>query len=71
MMELFEMVNSEGAQIMVSNTVDGRIGITIDPDPLGVTFNWQTIRLTEDEAKAVRRALMTAISNNKLRKDEE
>ena len=67
----FAMINGECKEITVGVTADGRIGITIDPDPLGVSFNWQTIRLTEDEAKAVRRALMTAISNNKLRKDEE
>ena len=71
MMELFEMVNSEGAQIIVSNTVDSRICILIDEESQGTTFNWQKIFLTEDEAKAVRRALMTAISENKLRKDKE
>lgn len=67
----FTMINGECKEIMVGVTVDGYIGITIDPDPLGATFSWRTIRLTEDEAKAVRRALMTAISDNKLRKDEE
>lgn len=70
-MELFEMVNSEGSQIMVSTTVDSRVCILIDEDSQGTTFNWQKIFLTEDEAKAVRRALTTAIANNKLRKDEE
>ena len=71
MMTPFTMINDECKEIMVGVTTDGRIGITIDPDPFGATFSWQTIRLTEDEAKAVRRALMTAISNNKLRKDED
>ena len=71
MMELFEMVNSEGSQITVSTTVDSRVCILIDEESQGATFNWQKIFLTEDEAKAVRRALMTAISYNKLRKDEE
>lgn len=67
----FAMINLEGKEIMAGVTADGYISITIDPDPLGATFSWQTIRLTEDETKAVRRALMTAISDNKLRKDEE
>lgn len=67
----FAMINGECKEIIVDFSVDGYIAITIDPDPHGGTFNWQTIRLTEDEAKAVRRALMTAISNNKLRKGEE
>lgn len=71
MMTPFAMINGECKEIMVGVTVDGHIGITIDPDPLGATFSWQTIRLTEDEAKAVRRSLMTAISDNKLRKVEE
>lgn len=70
-MELFEMVNSEDAQIIVSNTVDSRICILIDEKSQGAAFNWQKIFLTEDEAKTVRRALMTAISDNKLRKGEE
>ena len=70
-MEFFGMVNSEGAQIIVSNTVDSRVCILIDEKSQGATFNWQKIFLTEDEAKAVRRALMTAISENELRKDEE
>ena len=70
-MELFEMVNSEDAQIIVSNTVDSHICILIDEKSQGAAFNWQKIFLTEDEAKTVRRALMTAISDNKLRKDEE
>ncbi|MDV4829846.1 hypothetical protein NNG48_07025 [Enterococcus faecium] len=65
-METFTLINSDKKGIVVDTTVDGRIGILIDPNPYGVLFNWQTIWLTEDEAKALRRALMTAISENKL-----
>ncbi|PQC93483.1 hypothetical protein CUN38_04905 [Enterococcus faecium] len=64
-MEPFTLINDYGKEIMVGVTVDGKISVVIDPEPLGVSFNWQTIHLTEDEAKAVRRALMTAIAESK------
>lgn len=70
MMEDFRLTSKEGAEILVDATVDGRVCVMIDPDPFGNTFNWQRIWLTEDETKALRRALMTAISENKLKQLE-
>lgn len=71
MMEDFILFNREGKELSVAPTIDGHVCIMIDEKPFSSEFSWQYIWLTEDEAKAVRRALMTAISDNKLRKDEK
>lgn len=70
-MEDFVLLNRKGKELRVAPTIDGHICIMIDEKPSSSEFSWRHIWLTEDEAKAVRRALTTAIANNKLRKDEE
>lgn len=70
-MEDFVLLNCEGKELSVAPTIDGHICIMIDEKPSSSEFSWQCIWLTEDEVKAVRRALTTAIADNKLRKDEE
>lgn len=69
-MEDFVLLNREGEELSVTSTIDGHICIMIDEKPSSSEFSWRHIWLTEDEAKAVRRALTTAIANNKLRKEE-
>ena len=70
-MEDFILLNHEGKELSVAPTIDGRVCIMIDEKSSSPEFSWQCIWLAEDEVKAVRRALMTAISDNKLRKDKE